>query len=124
MSQNIIPYSEIVTNDLVIEQLLQRSIDKLDELRRINVNAGGLVISSTIKHAHEIKRIMKKDFGRDAIIITSNENKPNRIIKQFRKSKDKWLISVGMVSEGTNIPRLRFVATSPMLRLRCIFAKF
>jgi superfamily II DNA or RNA helicase len=107
LSQKIIPYSEIVTNDLVIEQLLQRSIDKLDEIRDVNVDAGGLVIASTIDHADKIKRIMKKVFGIDSIIVTSNENKPNIIIKQFRRSIDKWLISVGMVSEGTNIPRLQ-----------------
>jgi superfamily II DNA or RNA helicase len=107
LSQNIIPYSEIVRNELVIEQLLHRAIDKLNDIRTINHNAGGLVVTSSIAHARTIKRIMKKVFGREAIIVTSNENKPNTIIKQFRKSQDKWLISVGMVSEGTNIPRLQ-----------------
>ena len=107
LSQNIMPYSEIVRNDLVIEQLLHRAIDKLSELRTVNDNAGGLVIASSIAHAYRIRQIMKSEFNTDAIIVTSNENKPNKIIKQFRKSKDKWLISVGMVSEGTNIPRLQ-----------------
>jgi len=107
LSQNIMPFSEIVRNDLVIEQLLHRAIDKLNELRTVNNNAGGLVIASSIAHAYRIRQIMKSEFNADAIIVTSNENKPNKIIKQFRKSKDKWLISVGMVSEGTNIPRLQ-----------------
>lgn len=107
LSQNIMPYSEIVRNDLVIEQLLHRAIDKLSELRTVNGSAGGLVIASSIAHAYRIMQIMKSEFNADAIIVTSNENKPNKIIKQFRKSKDEWLISVGMVSEGTNIPRLQ-----------------
>jgi len=107
LSQNIMPYSEVVRNDLVIEQLLLRAIDKLGELRTVNDNAGGLVIASSIAHAYRIRKIMKSKFNTDAIIVTSNENKPDKIIKQFRKSKDKWLISVGMVSEGTNIPRLQ-----------------
>jgi len=107
LSENIIPYSEIVNNELVIEQVLHRAIEKLIELRTINDNAGGLVVASSISHARDIKLIMNNVFGVDAIIVTSDENKPNTIIKQFRKSKDMWLISVGMVSEGTNIPRLQ-----------------
>lgn len=107
LSQNVIPYSDIVQNEQVAEQLLNKAIDKLFEIRMINRNAGGLVVTSSIIHARNIKRIMSRVFGIDAIIVTSDENKPNTIIKQFRKSKDMWLISVGMVSEGTNIPRLQ-----------------
>jgi len=107
LSENIIPYSEVVNNELVIEQVLRRAIDKLVAIRTINYNAGGLVVASSIRHARNIKKTMSDIFGVDAIIVTSNENKPNTIIKQFRKSKDMWLISVGMVSEGTNIPRLQ-----------------
>lgn len=107
LSQNIIPYTQLVKNELVVEQLLLRAINKLDEIRVINHNAGGLVVASSIEHACSIKNKMKALFSTDAIIVTSNEKKPSAIIKQFRKSKDKWLISVGMVSEGTNIPRLQ-----------------
>jgi superfamily II DNA or RNA helicase len=107
LSQKIIPYSQIVNNELVIKQVLRRAIDKLVEIRTINDDAGGLVVASSIAHARNIKRIMNTVFGVDSIIVTSDESKPNTIIKQFRKSKDMWLISVGMVSEGTNIPRLQ-----------------
>ena len=107
LSQNIIPYTQLVKNELVVEQLLLRAINKLNEIRMINHNAGGLVVASSIEHACSIKNIMKCLLNTDAIIVTSNEKKPSAIIKQFRKSKDKWLISVGMVSEGTNIPRLQ-----------------
>lgn len=107
LSKNMIPYSQIVTNDLVIEQLLKRAITKLDELREVNGNAGGLVVSSSIMHAKKIQRAMHHKFGEKATIVTSNEIKPSSIIQQFRTNNDKWLISVGMVSEGTNIPRLQ-----------------
>ncbi|TYK66822.1 DEAD/DEAH box helicase [Colwellia echini] len=107
LSQNIISYSQIVKHQLVIEQVLYRAINKLNEIRGINTKAGGLVVASSIEHARTIKQIMKSLFNTEAIIVTSNEKKPNTIIKQFRKSHDKWLISVGMVSEGTNIPRLQ-----------------
>lgn len=106
-SQSIISYSEIVTSDLVIEQLLKRSNDKLDELRLINSNAGGLIVASSILHARQIQLILKQTLSESALVVTSNEDDPNGMIKHYRYSDSKWIISVGMISEGTNIPRLQ-----------------
>ena len=107
LSKKMINFTDIVTNPLIVEQLLSRAIKKLNELRYINSSSGGVVIASSIAHAQKISAIMARKFNIEATIVTSNEFKPNNIIKQFRNNKSKWLISVGMVSEGTNIPRLQ-----------------
>lgn len=107
LSQSIIPYSEIVTNDVVIEQLLINSQEKLDELRLINKGAGGLIVASSIAHAWQIHLILQQVLGDTAVVVTSNEIDADEIIKKFRDGSDKWIISVGMISEGTNIPRLQ-----------------
>lgn len=100
-------YSHIVLNETVNEQVLSRAIIKLNELRKINRNAGGLVVASSIEHAEAIKLLMIKNYGKGVVVVTTNEAKPSDKIKDFRNSCDEWLISVGMVSEGTNIPRLQ-----------------
>lgn len=100
-------YSKIVTDDVVTKQVASRAILKLDEIRKVNKNAGGLVVASSIQHAQQIKTIMWSEFGKRGEIVTTNELKPSQKIKNFRRSSDEWLISVGMVSEGTNIPRLQ-----------------
>jgi superfamily II DNA or RNA helicase len=107
LSQSIIPYSEIVTNDAVIEQLLINAKDKLDKLRLINKSAGGLIVASSIAHAWQIHLILQQVLGDTAVVVTSNEVDADEIIKKFRDGSDKWIISVGMISEGTNIPRLQ-----------------
>jgi superfamily II DNA or RNA helicase len=107
LNAKVISYSEIVTNELVIENLLLRAITKLNEIRNINPNAGGLIVASSISHAHMINVVMRSKFNSNATIVTSSENEPDKIIKQFRQGDSEWLISVGMVSEGTNIPRLQ-----------------
>ncbi|ETJ49376.1 DEAD/DEAH box helicase [Pseudoalteromonas agarivorans] len=107
LKAKVISYSELVSNELVIENLLLRATNKLNEIRRINPKAGGLIVASSISHAYVINTIMRNKFNRHAIIVTSNENQPDKIIKRFRQSDREWLISVGMVSEGTNIPRLQ-----------------
>jgi superfamily II DNA or RNA helicase len=107
LSQPIIPYSMIVENDQVIEQLLIRAKNKLDQLRVFNSSAGGLIVAASISHAWKIHQILIEKLNEFSVIVTSNEDDPNRIISQFRNNTDKWIISVGMISEGTNIPRLQ-----------------
>lgn len=100
-------YSHIVLNETVNDQVLSRAIIKLNELRKINSNAGGLVVASSIEHAEAVKLLMIKNYSICAVVVTTNEARPSSKIKDFRNSSDEWLISVGMVSEGTNIPRLQ-----------------
>ncbi|WP_081990984.1 DEAD/DEAH box helicase [Pseudoalteromonas piratica] len=107
LSQSIIPYSEIVTNTSVIEQLLIHSSHKLNELRTFNKEAGGLIVASSITHAWQIQLILKQVIGESALVVTSDESNGNELIRSFRHNQQKWIISVGMISEGTNIPRLQ-----------------
>jgi len=107
LSQSIISYSEIVRNESVIEQLLAKADSKLNSLRLVNHNAGGLIVASSISHAWKIQTVLKRVLGEVAYVVTSDENSPNKIIEKFRNSTNKWIISVGMISEGTNIPRLQ-----------------
>jgi superfamily II DNA or RNA helicase len=50
---------------------------------------------------------MKTCFNEDSVVVTYRESEPTSIIQQFRHAQTKWIISVGMISEGTNIPRLQ-----------------
>lgn len=107
LSAKATSYSHIVLNEIVNDQVLSRAIIKFNEIRKINRNAGGLVVASSIEHAEAIKLLMTKNYNIGAVVVTTNEAKPSNKIKDFRNSSDEWLISVGMVSEGTNIPRLQ-----------------
>ena len=107
LSQSVIPYSDIVTNDIVIEQLLNSAKTALDKIRLKNKSAGGLIIASSIDHAWQIELILRLTIGDTAVVVTSNEADGNNIIRKFRFGSNKWIIGVGMISEGTNIPRLQ-----------------
>jgi len=107
LSNSTVTYSTIVTNEIVIKQLLNKADKKLNQLRSVNNNAGGLIVASSITHAIQIKIILNNYIGADATVITSNEKEPSNLIKAFSNNSDKWVISVGMISEGTNIPRLQ-----------------
>jgi superfamily II DNA or RNA helicase len=107
LSQSILPYSDIIENEKVIEHVLLSANTKLDELRTENPHAGGLIVASSVAHAKQIQQILADNLKQQAIVVTYREDDPVELIKQYRNSSEKWLISVGMVSEGTNIPRLQ-----------------
>jgi superfamily II DNA or RNA helicase len=60
-----------------------------------------------VEHAKQISLLMKANLNEDSIVVTYRESDPMSIIQNFRHAKSKWIISVGMISEGTNIPRLQ-----------------
>jgi len=107
LSQSIIPYQEIIENEKVIKYVISSAQKKLDAIRIKNSDAAGLIVASSVEHAQQISTLMKACFNEDAVVVTYRENEPTRIIQQFRHAKTKWIISVGMISEGTNIPRLQ-----------------
>tara|TARA_R110002060_G_scaffold63320_1_gene72630 strand:- start:1138 stop:2571 length:1434 start_codon:yes stop_codon:yes gene_type:complete len=107
LSQSIIPYQDIIENEKVIKYVISSAQQKLSAIRAKSPNAGGLIVASSVEHAKQIAALMKACFNEDAVVVTYKENEPTSIIQQFRHAKTKWIISVGMISEGTNIPRLQ-----------------
>jgi superfamily II DNA or RNA helicase len=107
LSQSIIPYQEIIENEKVIKYVISSAQKKLSSIRATNSDAAGLIVASSVEHARQISTLMKTSFNEETVVVTYRENEPTNIIQQFRHAKTKWIISVGMISEGTNIPRLQ-----------------
>ncbi|MDO6642158.1 MULTISPECIES: helicase-related protein [unclassified Shewanella] len=107
LSTSILPHSDIIENERVIDHVLLSANTKLDELRAESPDAGGLIVASSVKHAKQIQQILADNLKQQAIVVTYREDEPMVLIKQYRNSNEKWIISVGMISEGTNIPRLQ-----------------
>lgn len=94
--------------------LLHDAHRKLMELREHDPDAGGLIIAMDTKHAQAIVKRLRQEFGIHAVIATSknesfDEPEPHAeaVIEAFAKSDKPWLVTVKMVSEGVDIPRLR-----------------
>ncbi|MBA6416944.1 DEAD/DEAH box helicase family protein [Colwellia sp. 6M3] len=107
LSQSIIPYQEIIENEKVMKYLISSAQKKLSAIRAKNSDAAGLIVASSVEHARQISMLMKACFNENTIVVTYRESDPTSIIQQFRHAQTKWIISVGMISEGTNIPRLQ-----------------
>lgn len=107
LKESAVTYQSLLTNKKAIRHILSLGCNKLAEIRRQNPTSGGVVVASSVKHALEILYILRHEFHQSAVIATYKEDSPNTVINEFRNSETEWIVSVGMVSEGTDIPRLQ-----------------
>ncbi|WP_371192954.1 DEAD/DEAH box helicase [Glaciecola sp. SC05] len=99
-------YSELIFHDEVIRKILKHGMIRLNQERNIFSNAGGLIVAATISHAKHIQMLLS-ELGESSELVTYQEDDPESLIRRFKRGSQKWIVSIGMISEGTNIPRLR-----------------
>ncbi|NKF52754.1 DEAD/DEAH box helicase family protein [Shewanella sp. WXL01] len=102
-----ISYQSVIKNDVAIRHALTLATNKLDDIRLHNPNAAGLVVASSIEHATYILNLLRNEYSQTAEIVTYKEQHPSVKINEFKNSPTNWIVSVGMISEGTDIPRLQ-----------------
>lgn len=107
LKQTKTSYQSVIYNQDAMEYLLGLGCKKLAELRSQSPNAGGLVVASSVQHAQSIQKILSQKYFQTASIVTYRHEEPLVEIERYRKSDVQWIVSVGMISEGTDIPRLQ-----------------
>jgi superfamily II DNA or RNA helicase len=107
LKQTKASYQSVIHNQEAMEYLLGLGCRKLAEIRTQNQDAGGLVVASTVQHAQEIKKILLEKYQQTVSIVTYRHEEPLTEIERYRKDNTQWIVSVGMISEGTDIPRLQ-----------------
>ncbi|MDA7086240.1 DEAD/DEAH box helicase family protein [Pseudomonas sp. SA3-5] len=106
LGESPITYEELLRHDEVINQILALGCSKLNELRQIKPDAAGLVVATDIEHAQQIALALDTR-GETCRIVTNKTPDAQHVINAFRHSACRWIIAVGMISEGTDIPRLQ-----------------
>lgn len=101
-----ITYQDFLFRDEIIDQVLSKASEKLTSIRDHTPSAGGLVVAASVAHAEQIAGRLAMA-GEHPVIVTYQTPEAQRIISDFKTASDRWMISVGMISEGTDIPRLQ-----------------
>ena len=99
-------YKNVIEHPDVINHLLKLSVKRLRELKGKYSDSAGLIVAAAVGHANQLINLLL-DMKQTAVLVTYREKKPLDVIRKFRHSGCDWIVSVGMISEGTNIPRLR-----------------
>ncbi len=84
-------------------------------------DAGGLVVASDQEHARAIAARLAQVAGETPEIVMSDEPGASARIAAFSASTRRWLVSVLMVSEGVDIPRLRVGVYATAARTELFF---
>jgi hypothetical protein len=86
-----------------------------------HADAGGLVVASDQEHARAIAARLGQVGGEAPEIVMSDEPEASARIAAFSASSRRWLVSVLMVSEGVDIPRLRVGVYATAARTELFF---
>ena len=103
-------------------QVLRDADQKLDEVRRDGQpEAGGLVVATDMEHARAIATRLGRICGEEPDVVTSDDPQAGARIAAFATARRRWLVSVLMVSEGVDIPRLRVGVYATTARTELFF---
>ena len=78
--------------------------------RATDATAAGLVIAQDIPAAKALHQFLTQTLKTVAVLVVSSEPGAHVALEAFKASGAEWLVSVAMVSEGVNIPRLKVLA--------------
>nr|ACP17952.1 putative helicase domain-containing protein [Pseudomonas nitroreducens] len=115
LGESPVTYEDLLRHDEVIDQLLGLGCNKLDELRRIKPDAAGLVVATDIEHAQQIAQTLEAR-GERCRVVTNRTPDAQQLINTFRHNDCRWIVAVGMISEGTDIPRLQVCCNLSRIR--------
>jgi superfamily II DNA or RNA helicase len=83
--------------------------------------AGGLVVAIDKEHAERLAYRLEEVSGERPEIVTSDAPDASKRIATFASGRGAWLVSVLMVSEGVDIPRLRVGVYATAARTELFF---
>ena len=105
-----------------IAHVLRDAVLRLERIRAgDHPDAGGLVIAADKEHAEAIAARLERVAGERPEVVTSDAPDASARIARFAAGHGTWLVSVLMVSEGVDIPRLRVGVYATSARTELFF---
>ncbi|WP_445005420.1 DEAD/DEAH box helicase [Halomonas mongoliensis] len=101
-----IDYGSLVRLDAPMQRLLSLGVQQLNTLRQHDPKAAGLVVAADIEHAEAVTQQLEAE-GYEVCLVTSRDPLAHARLDTFHQGRMPWLVAVGMVAEGVDIPRLR-----------------
>lgn len=106
LSSSPVTFEDLLSHDGMLDQVIKLGCQKLNDVRGAIPNAAGLMVATSIRHANQIAAVLMRR-GETFEVVTNRTPNVQEIIDEFRNSDCKWIVAVGLISEGTDIPRLQ-----------------
>ena len=98
-------------------------IRKHDTLTPDAIRPAGLVVAASKKHADKIALLLEEITGEEPVVIHGDKPDNKQNIRKFTDGEltNSWMVAVGMVSEGVDIPRIKVLAYLTSSRTELVF---
>lgn len=90
-----------------VRELLREAHQHLLLVRGEHPEAGGIVFGRDVENVRALAEVISQVSGTQPITVTNDDKDAGDKIRRFKEGTIPWLVSVRMVSEGVDIPRLR-----------------
>lgn len=101
--------------------MLEFGIAKLNDIRDVIPDAGGLVIAPNIEVAEYMAALLEEMEDEKPALVHSELANAEARIAAFKNTNKRWLVSVAMISEGVDIKRLRILVYLPYAQTELAF---
>lgn len=92
--------------------------------RQLHPNAGGLVLVEDKEAAELVGAILSNLTREETIVVHNGVADARELIEQFDNNTKRWIVSIRMVSEGVDIPRLRVAVYLSHFKTQLFFLQF
>jgi superfamily II DNA or RNA helicase len=90
-----------------VRELLREAHQHLMVVRGEHPGAAGIVFGRDVENVRALADVLAAVSGTKPVTVTNDDKDAGDKIRRFKDSAAPWLVSVKMVSEGVDIPRLR-----------------
>lgn len=85
----------------------QAHLDLMEMRAEGHRDAAGIIFALDQEHARRIGEFIRRKVCSDVVVAVSDDAESSAKISRFARSDARWIVTVRMVSEGADIPRLR-----------------
>ena len=101
--------------------MIEAADAKLEQLQMDMPEAGALFIGPNIIVAKYAAELIERITGEKPVLVHNEIPNAHKKIAAYENGNARWLVSVGMVAEGVDVPRLRVLAYLPYAKTELAF---
>lgn len=106
-------------------EVIRNAHQQLLQIRHEEHNtAGGLIAAMDMGHARTLAHMVQTYTGTEPELVVSADRRAGDRIRAFGESDRPWIVAVHMVSEGTDVPRLRVGVFGSNVKTELYFRQF
>ena len=100
------------TSNLLTEMIerTDSELDKIEKGEQRPYAPAGLYLCLNIPHAHEVASRIEALTGHQPLLVSNADENSHENIRRFKSSSKRYIVSIAMVTEGVDIPRVRTVS--------------